>query len=371
MILKMIRNKNLQLSKYDKLWLEELYKLINENKRPSYRLLRAKLYEQLPENYNPENIDDRLAKFQGQEITLEGVEKIDPKMHIITKSNEVINAVRQLLLNNPEQVEIKVAEIANITQLSERDVSLVLRLVSPYGRFWNSASSSQEFIYGFTAIRIENDNEIFNQYLYFKDIRELMNKSYLEASKKRGTHAIRLSNNNFGKETQSEIHLNPIFKSKIDRVDEKLCFVLMPFREIWSEEIYKSIRSIIESLGFQCLRADNLNGPIIIEDIWTKINQAGFIIADVTGKNPNVMYEVGIAHTVGRPTILLTQEIKEIPFDFTHLRHIEYKNSMSGTGEFKKKLREAIDEIQKIHNNHNILKNENYISSKLVRRKVK
>jgi hypothetical protein len=95
----------------------------------------------------------------------------------------------------------------------------------------------------------------------------------------------------------------PIFRSRITQIDNKLCFVLMPFGEKWSDPVYKQIREVIDNLGLQCLRADNLTGQIIVEDIWAKINQCAFIIADVTTRNPNVMYELGIVHTVGsRPS---------------------------------------------------------------------
>lgn len=335
----------LKLSKYDKLWLKELYRLIVENKVPSYRSLRARLYKSLPKEYNPSEIAPCYCKYHGEEITLEGVAEVDPGFDVFSKSTKVITAIKKLLIDNPEKSEVSAEEIAKLTKVSERDVSFVLRLISPYGKFWNSASGNQKFKYGYSTLRMDNDHAIFDQYLYFSNIKELLKSYYAQLVKRKPIH-LDLREGSWYTGTTNEVQLNPIFKSKIDRIDRRLCFVLMPFSETWSDEIYKLIRATIESLGYQCLRADNLSGPIIIEDIWTKINQAGLVIADVTGKNPNVMYEVGIAHTVGRPTILLTQDIKEVPFDFTHLRHIEYKNSVSSANAFKRKLKEATTEIQ-------------------------
>jgi nucleoside 2-deoxyribosyltransferase len=76
-----------------------------------------------------------------------------------------------------------------------------------------------------------------------------------------------------------------------------------------------------------------------------KINQAAFIIADVTGRNPNVMYELGIAHTLGKPVIIITQEINKIPFDFKHLRHYVYEDNVTGKELFGRLLKEVIPEI--------------------------
>ena len=119
----MKKSEPIKLSKHDKLWLEELYKVINDNKRPSYRSLRARLYKSLPPEYNPENIDKRLAQYKGEEITLEGVNRIDPKLDVINKANKIIEGIKELLINNPEQEEVSVPEISKITKLSDKEVS--------------------------------------------------------------------------------------------------------------------------------------------------------------------------------------------------------------------------------------------------------
>jgi hypothetical protein len=341
----MKKKSSLIVSAHDRLWLEELYKTIQDNKRPSYRVLRAKLYTSLPAEYDPDKIDVRLARYNGEEIMLQGVDLIAPELDVINKANVVVNAIRAIILNNPEKADVDVKEIGKQTDLEEREISLILKLIYPYGSFCNSAGGSQEFPYGFKSFGIGNDRQIFNQYLYFTDIQDLM-KHYHDRLDRESFYQ-RVLEEPVNREPEAGVTLYPIFKSKITSVDKNICFVLMPFGEPWSDEIYAVIKSSIESLGLQCLRGDDLNGQIIIEDIWIKINQAGLIIADVTNKNPNVMYEVGIAHTVGRPTLLLTQHIKEIPFDFTHLRHLEYSNTTSGGPELKKKLRKAIQEIRK------------------------
>ncbi len=89
-------------------------------------------------------------------------------------------------------------------------------------------------------------------------------------------------------------------------------------------------------------KSDKCHGPIIMEDIWVSINQAAFIVSDVTGKNPNVMYELGIAHTFAKPTILITQNVSDLPFDCKYLRHLEYKNELEGYQAFKDRFRDMI-----------------------------
>src|SRR5690606_22624136 len=98
----------------------------------------------------------------------------------------------------------------------------------------------------------------------------------------------------------------------------------------------------VRPLGFQCLRADLVHGQIVMEDVWVKITQAAFLIADVTGQNPNVMYEVGIAHAIGKPTVLLTQDLDRIPFDFKHLRHYRYEDNTEGARRLRELLRRVV-----------------------------
>lgn len=139
---------------------------------------------------------------------------------------------------------------------------------------------------------------------------------------------------------------HPIFRSQVAQVDQSLCFVLMPFGKDWSDRVYlKLIRKTVEAMGLQCLRADDLYGQIIIEDIWVKINQCAFVIADVTTRNSNVMYELGIVHTIAKPAILITQDVSHIPFDLTHHRHLVYQDNVDGFAGLEEQLPRAVREI--------------------------
>ncbi|MEL7657806.1 MAG: hypothetical protein AAGU75_18080, partial [Bacillota bacterium] len=78
---------------------------------------------------------------------------------------------------------------------------------------------------------------------------------------------------------------------------------------------------------------------------WRNINEARIIIADLIHRNPNVFYETGIAHTLGKDVILISQEQGDIPFDLRHIRTIFYKNTPRGAEEFSKKLIQTIEGI--------------------------
>jgi hypothetical protein len=99
------------------------------------------------------------------------------------------------------------------------------------------------------------------------------------------------------------------------------CFVIMPFSgKIGSyyEKIYsKSIRDC----GMTPLRADEYFGARpIMSDVIKSIYESDIILADLTDRNPNVNYELGIAHSLGKPTIMIAQSKGDIPFDYQHIR---------------------------------------------------
>ncbi|MEI2774007.1 MAG: hypothetical protein V9G98_25935 [Candidatus Competibacter sp.] len=125
--------------------------------------------------------------------------------------------------------------------------------------------------------------------------------------------------------------VSPVFSRRNFTVIPENSFVIMPFGAPWSNRIYQQIKHVAEEFGFNVYRADDIFSPTsIIEDIWESINSSSVVIADVTGANPNVYYELGIAHTIGKPVILLTQEISPIPFDTLGIRHIKYEDNVDG-----------------------------------------
>ena len=120
-------------------------------------------------------------------------------------------------------------------------------------------------------------------------------------------------------------------------------FVLMPFYEQLRPIYDDHIKNVCESKKLTVGRADDFfsNGSIM-SDIWTAIQNAKIIIADCTGRNPNVFYEIGIAHTLRKETILISQNIEDIPFDLRHLRTIIYEYNPRGMTEFEKQITKTI-----------------------------
>ncbi|WP_411351259.1 hypothetical protein PNH50_12745 [Leisingera aquaemixtae] len=102
-------------------------------------------------------------------------------------------------------------------------------------------------------------------------------------------------------------------------------FVLMPFDPEFDDIYRLGIQETAKSADVVAERVDEqIYTESILERIYRQIESADFIIADMTGRNPNVFYEVGYAHAKGKICTLITKAADDIPFDLKHHRHIVY-----------------------------------------------
>ena len=116
-------------------------------------------------------------------------------------------------------------------------------------------------------------------------------------------------------------------------------FVLMPFSDEMTEVYDGLIRPALEEAGYDVIRADDLeHQQNILKDIVVSIETFDLIVADLTGSNPNVYYEVGLAHARARPTVLLTQDIDLVPFDLKPYRVIQYGRDFTAAKSLSDKL---------------------------------
>lgn len=119
--------------------------------------------------------------------------------------------------------------------------------------------------------------------------------------------------------------------------------VLMPFRDDKRPVYEQAIKPACEASGLSCWRADDGPKPHeVLRDIWAGIRFAKVILADISHQNPNVLYELGIAHTIGAWPIIICDESTELPFDLRHLRCIVYSSTPEGVAELRNTLSERL-----------------------------
>jgi hypothetical protein len=109
-------------------------------------------------------------------------------------------------------------------------------------------------------------------------------------------------------------------------VDRPEVFVVMPFRESWSALVLeKMVKPAIQSVNFRCVRGDT---PPRVGDltqtIWGGLMGAGLVVAEVSVPNPNVFYEIGLTHALGKDCFILKQRSVGVPADFGGSHYYEY-----------------------------------------------
>lgn len=116
----------------------------------------------------------------------------------------------------------------------------------------------------------------------------------------------------------------------INQQDADMVSVMMPFSAEY-DPVYETLQNATSSVGLRCMRADDFwEHPAVIQDIVNLIARARIVICDCSGRNPNVFYEAGIAHALGKDVMLITQSDNDIPFDLRHLRYVRYLNNRDG-----------------------------------------
>jgi len=124
--------------------------------------------------------------------------------------------------------------------------------------------------------------------------------------------------------------------------ESDLVAVMMPFAGF--DSVYAAIKRACTAAGYQCLRADDIwEAATFMQDIFTLIFRSHVVISDFSGRNPNVMYETGIAHCLGRTVVPITRNKDDIPSDLGHHRASIYLPNSEGLqvleAELTKRLR--------------------------------
>jgi len=229
--------------------------------------------------------------------------------------------------------------------------------------FWKDAVNNSEFIVGVYKFIVEstpiNKDNLIN---------EIVNRARRDVEKKAGRDGATALLSILAKadlisesKEDNEIKISAL-KHKSSRdisftnqifgaPDEKYTcdlFMLMPFAPSLKPVYDDSVKKIAEELKLSIARADDFfSQNIVMHEIWSAIAQATIIIADCTGKNPNVFYEIGLAHAINKPVILITQNENDVPFDLRHRRYILYSYTPRGMQIFENELSKTILETKK------------------------
>ncbi|GEM_PF-6060307 len=191
----------------------------------------------------------------------------------------------------------------------------------------------------FTSNNLQEFDSIFTNYVRL-DGKPLSEDQYIEV-------IVRLRSKSLDSEHKHLIDLrqNDIFGPPHDDL-QYICdiFVIMPFADKFEPIYTDHIKKISEVYNYTVKRGDNFfSKRSIMADVWSAMVSSRLVIADCTGRNANVFYELGMAHTLNKPVITIVQDLKDIPFDIRHMRVIEYKHSYSGMLQLEIDLGDAFE----------------------------
>jgi hypothetical protein len=137
------------------------------------------------------------------------------------------------------------------------------------------------------------------------------------------------------------------------QIDQPSCFVIMPFSEPWSDDVYQNlIEPALNDVNLKCIRGDEIERTgLLNSNIFKTIQKVGLVIAEISSPNPNVYYEIGVADTLGKETLFLYDPGKnnKIPSDKDNVHYLEY--SQTNLPEAKEKLK---NELHKIINRYKL-----------------
>jgi hypothetical protein len=143
----------------------------------------------------------------------------------------------------------------------------------------------------------------------------------------------------------SLLRTRPIFGPASSASSPEMGLLLIPT----PEEPDKNSQAIIqaaEATGLTCVLAEDIRrGKSAVKEMWTSINEARIVIADLTGPDPGVMYGLGIAHTVGKETILICPQGSEYLAGIPNTQRIEYEDSDDGRMGLVQALSEKLKEL--------------------------
>ena len=133
-------------------------------------------------------------------------------------------------------------------------------------------------------------------------------------------------------------------KTAESRIEPPRIFVLMPFAFEFGDVYLLGIRDVAERLGFVVDRADDIeHNENILDVIQKSIRQCDVVVADMSGRNPNVFYEIGYAHALDRPTILLCRKDDKVPFDLQSINYIGYASITELRERLERRLKTLLD----------------------------
>lgn len=314
-----------------RIWLEHVAKV--EKFDP--RVARAELFDQLPSDFRPDQIDTRF--YRNGQLTLLGRRLVTPEHPVLRNSEAVALAVRDEIRRSPGIDEITLPRISELTGLSKLEVQAALDALNDVINLftgWTSRTSSERP----TTFFLTGPNG-YDCPLGFTTLDAAMEETYRrQASIFDGDQ---ISSRYEAMENVQEQAGDAVRRVTLKRAT---AFVIMAMDPAHPElvDVLETIRTVCAKFGIVAHRADEIQHQDQITNIiLNEIRSCEYLIADLTYERPNVYYEIGYAHALEKKPILYRRLGTPLHFDLAVHNVPEYKNN-SELAQLLKKRFEAI-----------------------------
>ncbi|WNJ15977.1 hypothetical protein [Pontibacter sp. G13] len=140
----------------------------------------------------------------------------------------------------------------------------------------------------------------------------------------------------------SQMVISPVFEGRDFDFQQRTALIAMPLEAYWSDTIWMQISQSLKNIGWDTMRAEALFGKQVLEPTWNWLNEVDLLVADLTYKHPDVFYKLGMAHTLGKKVIMISQHARDFPPDFKKFPHIVYDNNIHGLQRLANRLVEIV-----------------------------
>lgn len=206
---------------------------------------------------------------------------------------------------------------------------VLLSLSIAMGAYFYALQKRKDSYYNEKKKRVELDLLRHNLESQIYELSERANK---KSEKWSDAYNLQLEGNNTLVDSKtSKIVLNEFLKSggikESDLEEEDFVFVLTPFHKRY-DDVFEAVKTVCEKADIRCVRGDeqNFKGDIF-SHVLSNIVRSKVVIANLSGRNPNVLYELGIAHALDKTTIMVSQLLDDLPVDIKSKRIVTYKDS--------------------------------------------
>lgn len=316
---------------WEVVWLKELARRIEEEVPIVNVEMMVSLRDKLPKGFKPSDIDHQLLYDNGPSIA--GLKAIGDPTRILPDVDRGILYVQERLLKDPHLAKMTALELSERLGIPQKRAERVLRIMSTIGYFSTGGAMSE---FGMTEIQLGRE-EVIAEYLGFESLEKKLEALRTEKAGRQFPIPT-------AKSRAQAVLAQSEDASQVTVTKANTAFVLMNMdpNEPALIDVLETIKRVCKAFGVEAFRIDDVEHsgqitPLILDSI----RSSEFIIADLSGEKPNVYYEVGYAHAVGKRPILYRKAGTRLHFDLLVHNVPEYRNN----SDLRTKLHRRLEEV--------------------------